>query len=453
MSRLYMLASVILLQASCHAFFFVPSCLGGETDVPEKLRPWLGEQIWRRDVEGPILSLGKVGDFDDQHIFAPAVIEEAGVFKLLYSGSQGDPGNRVFRLGLATSRDGKQFAKYEKNPVLAMADQKHSVLTPTILRDGDGRVLREDGKLRMWFASATLGKGGLHTLHEATSSDGVAWSEPSAVLLENAYSPSVLKTDKGYEMWYCDVTRRPWIIRYATSENGKKWNVAPGPVLTLSQDWENEIVLYPSVLKIDGVYLMWYGSYDHAIRRETTAIGFAASLDGRKWYKHPANPVIRPEKSHAWESNYVGNGCVMRLPDGSFRYWYSSRTAPPFENLYFALGTVHWTGPSKPTGDATKLLALPPKEGARGLLSETGKGARNVRILEVIDDQNALARIEFATEGGEATFADVWLSGIDADSYRAGQTASLEGEFLVQGSKAIDTTCGKRSFSHLAKQN
>jgi predicted GH43/DUF377 family glycosyl hydrolase len=422
-------------------------------EIPERLRPWLGEQAWKRDVEGPILSLGAAGAFDDQHIFAPAVIEEEGKFTLWYCGSQGDPGNRVFRLGLASSDDGKTFEKYALNPVFEMADQKHSVLTPALLRDGEGRVIREEGKLRMWFASATLGKGGLHTLHEATSEDGIAWSEPSGVLLENAYSPSVLKTDKGYEMWYCDVTRRPWIIRYATSADGRKWDVAPGAVLTLSQDWENEIVLYPSVLKVDGAYLMWYGSYDRAIRRETTAIGFAASVDGVKWHKHPGNPVIRPEKSHAWESNYVGNGCVMRLADGSFRYWYSSRTAPPFRNLYFALGTVHWAGPAKERTGVAQLLPLPPREGNRGALVATGDERRRLTILEVTGEQDAIARIEFPMENGDLTFIDLFLSGISTEGLRAGQTAMLEGVFLVEGNKLIDTTCGKRSLVQLRLQS
>jgi hypothetical protein len=42
----------------------------------------------------------------------------------------------------------------------------------------------------------------------------------------------------------------------------------------------------------------------------------------------------------------------MRLPDGSFRYWYASRKAPPFENLYFAINTARWTGPGD--GDGSK---------------------------------------------------------------------------------------------------
>ena len=105
------------------------------------------------------------------------------------------------------------------------------------------------------------------------------------------------------------------------------------------------MVLYPAVLKANDVYLMWYGSYDTAVRRQTTAIGFAASSDGVNWHKHPKNPVIRPDPDRAWESNYVGSGSVLRLADGSFRYWYASRKKPPFENLYFAINTARWSSP------------------------------------------------------------------------------------------------------------
>jgi hypothetical protein len=151
--------------------------------------------------------------------------------------------------------------------------------------------------------------------------------------------------DRGYEMWFSDVSKRPWIYRHASSNDGTKWTVTPKPVLYLSQDWEAEVLVYPTVLKVDNAYLMWYGSYDRAIRRETTAIGFAASLDGLTWHKNPSNPVLRPDPSRPWESNYVGSGCVLHLADGSFRYWYASRKAPPFLNLYFAINTARWSGP------------------------------------------------------------------------------------------------------------
>jgi predicted GH43/DUF377 family glycosyl hydrolase len=304
----------------------------------------LQPQHWQRDTDGPILSLGAPGDFDDRHIFAPAVVREVNQFCLWYSGSRGDPGNRVFRLGLATSTDGRQFEKFGDNPVLGFPDGAHSVLTPAFSRNPDGSVRREDGKLRMWSAAATLGKGGLHTLHESSSADGTHWTDPSAALLENVYCPSILKTGETYQMWFSDVSRRPWVLRHAASDDGTQWTVTERPVLRLSQPWEAEVFVYPTVLQVDGVYLMWYGSYYESIRRERTAIGFAVSLDGLKWYKHPDNPVLRPDPDRPWESNYVGSGCVLRLEDGSFRYWYASRKAPPFRNLYLAINTARWDG-------------------------------------------------------------------------------------------------------------
>lgn len=314
---------------------------------PADLAAWLGPQAWEKDVAGPVLSLGEAGQFDDMHIFAPAVAEENGTFSMWYCGSQGARGERVFRLGLATSPDGKQFTRAPGNPVFEYGNGEHSVLTPGLLRHPDGAVLREDGKLRMWFAAADLRKGGLHTLHETASADGVHWAAPSPALLDNVYCPTVLKTDQGYEMWFCDPKQRPWIIRHATSADGTAWQVTEAPALNLSQPWEAEILVYPTVVKIGDAYLMWYGSYYSAVRRQTTAIGFAVSRDGRHWHKHPDNPVIKPDVDRPWESNYVGSGSVMRLADGSFRYWYASRTKPPFVNLYFAINTARWVGPQK----------------------------------------------------------------------------------------------------------
>ncbi len=263
-------------------------------------------------------------------------------------------------MGLATSKGGRTFQKHAANPVYQFGDGKRSILTPTLLRNPDGSTLREDGRLRMWFSSASLaGDSGLHTLHETTSEDGIQWSKPSPALLKNAYAPTVIKTGSTYQMWYTDVAAEPWIIRHASSQDGNKWRVTPEPSIVVDQPWERDRLFYPTVMQIDGIYLMWYGSYWTG-RPSTTALGFAVSIDGLKWYKHPANPVFRPDPDRAWESHYVTSQSVMGLPDGSFRIWYASRTKPPFVNKYFALGTAVWkdAGPldSLQTDQASSVL-------------------------------------------------------------------------------------------------
>jgi hypothetical protein len=443
-------------RMKCYPLCFVCAVAGtlsvAAAEPPAELQRWFQPQPWQRDVDGPIVSPGNSGDFDDMHIFAPAVAHEQDRFLLWYSGSRGTPSQRVFRLGLANSLDGKRFEKHAGNPVLQFNDAAHSILTPALLRNADGSVLRENEKLRLWFSSTAFGKTGLHTLHESTSADGVHWADPSPVLLESAYCPSVLKTAQGYQMWFSDVSKRPWVIRHAASADGSKWTVTERPALQLSQDWEAEVLVYPTVLQSDGAYLMWYGSYDKAVRRQTTAIGFAASLDGVKWHKHPQNPVFRPDPRRAWESNYVGSGCVMRLADGSFRYWYASRTRPPFVHLYFALNTARWAGP-------VATLPLPPAKGDVGIFAVVVGAAacrgRSIDVLEVIDGENAIVRAWYtpaversgdSANESEVTFVDLWVRGINTTKLTVGAPALLPQTFRATGSKTFDTTCGQRSL-------
>ena len=312
---------------------------------PHCLKTWLSPQSWQRDVEGPVVELGTFGEFDDTHIFAPCVALVDDRFLLWYCGSRGTVKERVFDLGLTTSGDGLHFVKSAANPVFKFGDGRNSVLTPTILRNLDGTPRREDGKLRLWFSSTHFsGPSGLHTLHETSSTDGIRWSEPSAALLEHVYAPTVIKDGDEYRMWYTDVAAEPWVFRHASSRDGRAWRVTPDPVLVIDQTWERQRLFYPTVVKVDNVYLLWYGSYWSA-RANKTALGFAASTDGLRWYKNPHNPVFKPEPKHPWESHYTTSQSIARLADGTWRIWYATRKAPPFVNKYFAIGTARWDRP------------------------------------------------------------------------------------------------------------
>ncbi|MGE3316030.1 MAG: hypothetical protein AB7O26_13025 [Planctomycetaceae bacterium] len=332
---------VISLFLLCSMTFAAPA-YSEEPGVPKAIAPWLAPQNWIRDTDEPSLLLGPENAFDDTHIFAPCVVRSGQQFNLYYCGSRGTVAERVFHVGLATSDDGRKFNRKKNVPIFEFGDGKHSILTPTILRDTSGVAALDNGQWRMWFSSTDFAdKSGLHTLHESTSSDGVRWSVPSPPQLEHVYAPTVVKDDAGYRLWYADVSKSPWLVRAATSSDGRRWNVHPDPVITIDQKWERERLFYPCVVQENGVFLMWYGSYwsEHPNK---TAIGFAASVDGLRWHKHPQNPVLRPDPSRAWESHYTTSESVMRLSDGTWRMWYATRKAPPFVNKYFAIGTARW---------------------------------------------------------------------------------------------------------------
>ena len=317
--------------------------LSADEPLPVIVSRWLVHQQWVRDATGPVVSLGQSGQFDDNHIFAPSVVFERGQYVMWYCGSRGSVANRRFALGQLRSRDGRNFVPSSDNPVLNLDDGR-SVLTPAILRTPVGFPLREEGKLRMWFTAADLtASDGVHTIHDTTSRNGARWSVPSERQLEHAYAPTVIKEGDTYRMWYTDVSQKPWSIRHARSSDGTNWQITEEPVLRLGQDWEQDSLVYPYVVKADRAYLMWYGAY-WSQRADTTAIGLAVSEDGINWHKNPHNPVFRPDPLRPWESHYVTSHSVARTPDGGWRLWYASRTRPPFTHKYYAIGTAYWQG-------------------------------------------------------------------------------------------------------------
>ncbi len=329
----------------------------------DDLARWLKPQEWKRDSARPALSLGAKGKFDDQHIFAPHVIHENGEFWMYYCGSQRcvdagtykgkakDPkqpeksDQRLFKLGLAKSKDGVTFTRHSDDPVFSFGDDIHSVVTAAVLKNPDGSVHREGGKLRMYFAAVDFPGGTYkHDLYETTSTDGITWAKPTLVMA-NAYAPCVMKEGDKYRMWYTCIDKHPWHTKYAESADGTKWTIREKPCIVMDQKWEVKDQVYPMVVKAAGVYLMLYGCYWADDKH--TALGFAVSADGLTWTKHADNPVFRPEPKNDWESNFTTSHTLLRLPDGSFRVWYAGRKQPPWSNLYFAIGTARWTGPGK----------------------------------------------------------------------------------------------------------
>lgn len=382
-SRLFLLRPVRFVAMLTLA---VAPLMNAQESAPPAFAKWLQPMIWQRDSDQPVFKIGEKGQFDDMHILSPSVIYEKGEYWMYYMGSPNDviakglykPAtdltddqkkkiranehkDRIYKIGLARSNDGIHFTKYEKNPVLSFGDDRRGLLTPNFLRHPDGSVLREKGKLVMYFTAADMPGDYKHIVHRATSEDGIHWSAPSEALLENAYAPYLMKEGETYKMWFTDVGRRPWVMRYAESQDGLKWTVNAKPAIEpKEQKWEGAggdlvilpSIVYPSVFKADGIYIALYGTFWETQHR--TAIGLAVSADGLTWKKFDGNPVFTPNPKNDWESNFTTSQTIMKLPDGSFRLWYGARQGPipgsnpknpSWAHMYYAVGTAHWAGP------------------------------------------------------------------------------------------------------------
>lgn len=304
----------------------------------------LSPQGWVRDASGPVISLGVAGSFDDTHLLSPCVAFEDGRYRMWYSGASGNLSDRAYKIGLAESTDGIHFTKDGRSPVLVGPTPTDSIVTPTLLRRADGSLLRENGKLRMWGIVVDFSSNEkVHTLRESTSADGVNWTAMSAVQMSGIYAPTIVHDGSGYRMWYTDITPENWCFRHADSKDGVRWSPDAEPCMVIDQPWEHERLFYPFVVRDGDTWLMWYGSYS-VPDNSRTALGFAVSHDGHHWTKSPHNPMLDPDPSRTWESNYNTSETVLRMADGSWRIWYASRKQRPHTNKYFAIGTARWAG-------------------------------------------------------------------------------------------------------------
>lgn len=106
-------------------------------------------------------------------------------------------------------------------------------------------------------------------------------------------SPSVLKINDEYKMWYVSGTKwitvngkhEPvYVLRYATSKDGINWHRTGKSCVPQKND--EEAVATPSVLFEDGIYKMWYcfrGSVDFRGGSGSYRMGYAESKDGIDW--------------------------------------------------------------------------------------------------------------------------------------------------------------------------
>jgi beta-1,2-mannobiose phosphorylase / 1,2-beta-oligomannan phosphorylase len=223
------------------------------------------------------------------------------------------------------------WLKSQGNPVLG--GKYGTCFDLSMLRDGD--------KYRMFFSWRPR-----KSIALSESDDGFIWSEPRVVLgpkdspegwEDDLNRPSIVKVGGLYHLWYTGqykagaVDGRSWIF-HATSHDGVNWLRCPKPVLRAERPWEKSAVMCPHVEwdGAKGIFMMWYSGGE---QYEPNAIGYASSEDGDNWIKYESNPIFMADPANEWERHKAA-GCQVFFHQG----WYVMFYIGYFNEHYAQIG-------------------------------------------------------------------------------------------------------------------
>ncbi|MDK2772084.1 MAG: hypothetical protein KYX68_07670 [Flavobacterium sp.] len=320
--------------------------------------------------ESPVIQRSKI--YPDWKGLATAdacVISVNDTLKAWFSGSgwlANDTSCGHVRIGYAWSLDGINWNEYIQNPVLNRSDNStdfdyDGVETPTVIYDENAQF---NERYKMWYAGRSLSCSNVqdHKIGYAYSPDGINWTKYTAnpVIVPGGdsswyntavYGPSVIYEGNIYKMWFTGMdtvlnnqsTDGKANILYATSINGINWSIHSEPVLVAGEQSEADLVVCaePSVVKINGVYHMFYSSLDQW-DVENFQVSHAWSVDGILWNKSHQNPLLLVGNVGEWDSYWASHPAVFyNNLTQNIQMWYTGRDNElinDFYNYYWDIG-------------------------------------------------------------------------------------------------------------------
>lgn len=213
----------------------------------------------------PIMSLGKIGTFDDGGIMPCSIVEHEGKIYLYYVGW--NPSVSVpYRnsIGIAVSDDGGiNFRRLFDGPLI-----DRSIYEPYFT--ASPYVLKEDDTWHIWYASS-IGFAKinnkmepLYVIKYGHSNDGIQWIRenltciPQKDPLEANARPTVIKENGIFKMWFCyrgstDYRdgKDSYRIGYAESKDAINWDRKDelAGIETSMDGWDSKMLAYPCVIQ------------------------------------------------------------------------------------------------------------------------------------------------------------------------------------------------------------
>ena len=217
----------------------------------------------------PALAPGPAGHFDDNGVYPGPVHTRDGRLWMYYLGrSNGVAPLYYMAIGLAVSDDGGvTFRRARQAPVMSRSEHDPWMVSTPF-------VLAEDGVWRMWYLSGLRWEvrcdppRSYYHIKYAESADGLEWRRDGLVCIDltadetNISSPTVLRDESGYRMWYCRYAGG-YRIGYAESPDGRAWvrrDERAGIELS-ETGWDSESMAYPAVFTCGGdTYMLYSGN-------------------------------------------------------------------------------------------------------------------------------------------------------------------------------------------------
>jgi len=233
----------------------------------------------------PILSLGKLGTFDDNGVTPSCIINFNNCKFLYYIGwNKGSTIRMGLIAGLAVSFDkGKSFKRKSFAPLLERTNSEpYSILTAPY-------VIQEKSLWRMYYVSCDgwINKDlPRYNIKYAESNDGINWKREGHICIdylsdnETALArPCVIKENNLYKMWFSyKIPEIGYRIGYAESKDGKNWSriINSNFELDVSKTgWDSDMVEYPCVFNHKRIKYMLYNGNGYGL----SGIGYATMLD------------------------------------------------------------------------------------------------------------------------------------------------------------------------------
>lgn len=204
----------------------------------------------------PVLSLGKVGSFDEHGTMGSCIVTVDENKYLYYTGWRRLDKNYSLGIGLAING-------IKQGVVISPSIENHFLCCSPF-------VIHENPLWQMWYISGK-GLGGfsgnfaLYSMHYAESWDGIKWSSKDVRFENNneIFARPFVKKDNGYKMWYPKmVVKLPksYRIGYAESDNGIFWTREDykSGIDISKGSWDSEMVSFPWLYYINETEYMLY---------------------------------------------------------------------------------------------------------------------------------------------------------------------------------------------------